>query len=84
MTYVIEELFKFNIIKVLLFAELALLKHPSQCFDHLMAHVDDTLAFNDIDGLFFNDTEGARHSLNLFAAFEELVSVDALLHICVE
>mmetsp|Transcript_7931 Transcript_7931/g.11106 ORF Transcript_7931/g.11106 Transcript_7931/m.11106 type:complete len:219 (-) Transcript_7931:262-918(-) len=54
---VVEELFELNIVEVLLLAELALLKNATHVFQQIMAYIDDTLAFNQLECLRLDNTQ---------------------------
>ena len=68
---VVEELFKFNIVKVLFFAELACHKDAPKGLHKIVAHIDDRLASHELFSLPFDDSEGACNTLDLLTAFKE-------------
>lgn len=71
---VAEEFFHFDVVEMLLLTELACNEDTSESLNHLMLHVDDAFPFDELHGIFFDDSEGACQSLHLFATLQELLS----------
>ena len=51
MANVVEKLFELNVVEVLLLTEFALLEDTTECFDHLVTHVNHSLTLDELESL---------------------------------